>query len=124
MKRSRQTAFLEIRRSPYFICASVFLFFLVYSAPHRVHHFFDQFPQTHDHGDHDHSQDNDRDNRSDGDSKCVFQTSASRCQLSLAASIVPASSPIVLAEVSILSIARAASSFFPKKFQIRAPPPA
>jgi hypothetical protein len=124
MNRSGQTAFLEIRRSPYFICASVFLFFLLYSAPHRVHHFFDQFPQTHDHGDHNHSQDTHRDNRSDSGTNCVFQASASRCQLSLAASIGPVLPPILRAEVFIPRIARAALSVFVKTFQIRAPPPA
>ena len=78
-----------ITRSASALWAASFLFFLLYSAPHQVHHFFDQFPQAHQHdADHEHAP-TDRNNRSAADSNCVFQVSASRCHLGLAWQVIP-----------------------------------
>jgi hypothetical protein len=98
------------------------MFFLLYSVPHRVHHFFDRITEAHQHDGRDRKPEGDHNNRTNGESSCVFEASASRCQARLSAPRAPASSPTIVATISILSSAQAASSFFPKALQIRAPP--
>jgi hypothetical protein len=99
-----------------------FLFFLLYSAPHQVHHIFKQLPQAHrDNTGHDHSG-NDRQDRSSTDSNCVFQISASRCHLGLAANIVPALLPILIRPLDGFRSADDGSSNLAAEFHIRAPP--
>jgi hypothetical protein len=116
----------KITRVMYVGVTAAFCFFLTASAPHRVHHFFDEFPEIHQeaHPDdgHDHNHDSERNSRPNGESNCVLQASASRCQLSLAAPTAPAPSPTVVATIFILTIAQTALDSFPKAFQIRAPP--
>jgi hypothetical protein len=104
------------------LCAAAFVFFLVYSAPHRVHHFFDQAtPVSHDHFDGHHDKSNHQEN-STKDPDCVFQVSAKRCvfgQIGQAPSLTP--TPIV----HNLFGPRGNDNqqeFLASIFQIRAPP--
>ena len=65
------------------LCAATFLFFLLYTAPHRVHHFFDRAePVSHANTD-DHHDNSDQPNQASNDADCVFQTSANRCAAGL-----------------------------------------
>ncbi len=111
-----------ITRSASALWAASFLFFLLYSAPHQVHHFFDQFPQAHQHdADHEHAP-TDRNNRSAADSNCVFQVAASRCHLGLASQVIPASLPILVRPLSFFHASDRGADPFPTAFQSRAPP--
>jgi hypothetical protein len=67
-----------VRRSFYLSISALFLFFLVYSTPHQVHHVFDQVRQF-DHHSEDHHSNTDRRVPTKQDSTCVFQSVASRC---------------------------------------------
>jgi hypothetical protein len=61
------------------VCAAAFVSFLVYSAPHRVHHFFDQaIRASHNHSDAHHNKSNHHENPTK-DPDCAFQVSANRC---------------------------------------------
>jgi len=61
------------------VCAAALVSFLVYSAPHRVHHFFDQAtPASHSHSDGHHKESNQHENPTK-DPDCAFQVSANRC---------------------------------------------
>jgi hypothetical protein len=65
------------------LCVAALLFFLCYTAPHRVHHFFDRAqPQSTAHTD-DHHGNSDTSNQPPNDTDCVFQTSANRCAAGL-----------------------------------------
>jgi hypothetical protein len=104
--------------------AASFLLFLLCSAPHQVHHFFDQSLKAHhDETDHDHSNGR-RDNRTSADSNCVFQVSASRCYLGLAWQVTLASQPIIVQTSTFFHAADNGFNFLPAAFQIRAPPAA
>jgi hypothetical protein len=102
--------------------AASFLFFLIYSAPHQVHHFFEQFPQAHHHdSDHEHPN-NDRKHSPSTDTNCVFQISASRCHLGLAWQIAPALLPILVRPLPFFHTAPGGANLRPAAFHIRAPP--
>jgi len=104
--------------------AAAFLFFLVYSAPHRVHHFFEKIPAaSHEHAD-GHHNNPDHQNKSPTESDCVFQATASRCVIGLTPLIQPLTTALpvhnfvdfphtVIPQISLSSV-----------FQIRAPPKA
>jgi hypothetical protein len=63
-----------LTRSASAFWAASFLFFLLYSAPHRVHHFFEQFPQAAHHHDSDHEHPNNGGGHGSPNApKCVFQ---------------------------------------------------
>ncbi|HEY7218469.1 MAG TPA: hypothetical protein VH985_08745 [Candidatus Binatia bacterium] len=102
--------------------AAAFLFFLLYSAPHQVHHFFDQFPNEHHHDTNHGPSHGDRDNRSSTDTNCAFQASASRCHLGMAWQIAPASLLIWVQTLPIVHTADSGFHFLPAAFHIRAPP--
>jgi hypothetical protein len=124
-----RTAFRNFRS----ICAvgivSLFVLFLTASAPHRVHHFFEQpqFPVVHEHA-HDaaeaaHSHGPDHDSSKPQHSDCAIQSLAQNSHVS----------SVQLIEVPFLEIALAhkpdpwtvASSFFDASpFSQRAPPAA
>jgi hypothetical protein len=125
MKNTPQRSPSTITRCTSAFWAASFLFFLLYSAPHRVHHFFEQTPpHSHDHSHDDHDQTNHHDNSAPNSSDCVFQVSASRCTIGLAAQIQPlvlmlfAQSPLVFPKSTSPEQSLAGS------FQIRAPPQA
>jgi len=111
-----------IRRCGSAFWAAAFLFFLLYSAPHQVHHVFEQPPQAHHHGaNHDHST-GDRHDRSSTDSNCVFQISASRCYLGLVANFLPAVLPMLIGLFTDIHPSDSGSTYLAAAFHIRAPP--
>ena len=113
-----------ITRSASALWAASFLFFLLYSTPHQVHHFFEQFPQAHHHdGDHEHT-DSNHSNHASNDSNCAFQVSASRCHLGLAWQVTPASLPVLVRPPTLSQAANNGANLLPLPFQSRAPPPA
>jgi hypothetical protein len=116
----RPTA-IRWRASAAFWAAS-FLFFLIYSAPHQVHHFFDQSSKA-DHHDADHEHQNtDRNSGSSSDSRCAFQISASRCHLGLAWQVAPALLPILVRPFIVFQAVDNDANFRLAAFHIRAPP--
>jgi hypothetical protein len=98
--------------------AAAFLFFLLYSSPHRVHHFFEQVqPQSHEHS-HDHR------DASSNDSDCVFQSAASRCSVGLTAQIEPLTLTLIVHSPVFFHESSSQDQFLTGSFQIRAPPQA
>lgn len=96
MNESGHRADSRISKYAAALWAGSFLFFLLYSAPHQVHHVFEQLPQAQHHdADHDHTTGNQH-NRSSTDSNCVFQISASRCHLGFASPITSTLLPVLL----------------------------
>lgn len=111
-----------IRRLGSAFWAASFLFFLLYSAPHQVHHVFEQLSHAHHYdADHDRSTGN-RDNRSSSDANCVFQVSASRCHLGLAWHVAPALLPVLIGALTDFHTTAGESTNFAAVFHIRAPP--
>jgi hypothetical protein len=102
--------------------AATFLFFLLYTAPHRVHHFFEQAQTAnHHHSDHDHPT-SDRQDKSAADSNCPFQASVNRCDIGLGAQSEPPA-PVLFVQGAIFSYATASHDrYLPVSLQIRAPP--
>jgi predicted DNA repair protein MutK len=104
------------------LLATSFLFFLAYSAPHRVHHFFDQVQSAGQHDSTDHHNPTDHQNQSPKGSDCVFQISAARCVFGLAAKLhALALAPLVQAFVAFPEFDRQ-QQFLAAAFLIRAPP--
>ena len=104
------------------LCTATFLFFLIYTAPHRVHHFFDQAgPLSHARAG-EHSRDADRPSPARDDTDCVFQASASRCAASITAE--PPTLPSVKRYLSFAVPVdhRFSHRFVAAPFQSRAPP--
>jgi hypothetical protein len=70
--------------------AASFLFFLCYTAPHRVHHIFEQVPSpSHASAEEDHHNNSDPSRPAANDTDCVFQASANRCNDGLVAAAEP-----------------------------------
>jgi hypothetical protein len=112
----------KFKRAAYLLYAGAFLFFLLYSTPHGVHHFFDSYQRAHDgvaaddHGDHD------RGNSRSNDSNCVFQVAANRCHLGFATLVQFFSRPLLLAELPVPIDSTIRQRFLSYPFQVRAPP--
>lgn len=122
MKEIRyQFSFIRLRGAPVLWAAS-FLFFLIYSQPHRVHHFFEQFPAAHQPADDHHHAPTDHHNRRSNDSNCVFQVSASRCHLGLVSQVSPEPPPIWIGQIKFSRTISQTADFRPAVFHIRAPP--
>ena len=114
----------ESTRLTYFGVAASFLFFLLYSAPHRVHHFFEQIEATNHEGAHDHHGESKRQNTSSNGSDCVFQASTNRCAIGLTAQTPqPTLTLLVQSFVDFLEETHP-HQFLGAAFQIRAPPSA
>ena len=112
----------ENRGQARFAVAAAFLFFVLYSAPHRVHHFFEQGQTaSHDDADGHHGPSNGQ-NRLPNDSDCVFQASASRCSVGLTAEIQLPTLTLVAQGNFLLPNSSRQQQFLPGVFQIRAPP--
>jgi len=112
----------RLSRSLSGLCAATFVFFLVYTAPHRVHHFFDRAQTAkHHHSGHDH-EGSDRQDKSAADTNCIFQAAANRCAYGLSVPGEPAT--FALFVQSLISFPQTASpeQFLTRSFQIRAPP--
>jgi hypothetical protein len=108
-------------RSAYALCAAMLLFFILYTAPHRVHHFFDQIQTAghEDSGDHHNSE---QPNKSRAESDCVFQVSANRCVLSTTAPFQPLAPTRLVQDLFISHDSHRPISFSTAAFHIRAPP--
>jgi hypothetical protein len=109
-------------RFAYLATSAFFLFFLIYSTPHRVHHFFDEH-KAHQTSTVDQDPQSERDRTNTPDTPCVIQTAAKTCQASLPSIIGVVSIPSVIKKVLFPFTTRIPSYLFPSAFQIRAPPP-
>jgi hypothetical protein len=114
----------KLTRTAYFLYSGVFLFFLFYSAPHRVHHLFEQNQWQSRSEPGDHHKDNDRRLPVSNSSNCVFQAAANGCQLLLVALIQFFSPSVILADLTVPVDSAIRQRFLPHAFQIRAPPQA
>src|SRR5262245_21625693 len=126
MNLARNTIALEklprLTRGASALCAAAFLLFLIYSAPHRVHHVFEQIEAASHEDAHDHHGGSKRQNSSPNHSDCAFQASANRCTIGLTA-LVHLSTPTWL--VQRLFAFQEKSDFkqlLAAAFPIRAPP--
>ena len=109
-------------RFAYLATSALFLFFLIYSTPHRVHHFFDEH-KAHRTSTIDQDPQSERDTTNTPDTPCVIQTAAKTCQAGLPSIIGVASIPSFIKKVLFPFTTRISSYFLPSAFQIRAPPP-
>lgn len=120
------------RRSVYLGAAVVILFFLILSAPHRVHHFFQQFPvsaehhavhvQNHEHADGGrHGHDSQRDRPPGQQSDCVVLSVAEKALVSVVQSFSFAVVERIVTRDPDQPI-MPASSFNSSPFAQRAPP--
>jgi hypothetical protein len=116
----------------YFSAAASFLFFLIVSAPHRVHHFFEQIPsaetarasqiQVHEHGGSTHhSHDNDRNRRSTTQPDCVVLSISQNAHAAIVHTIAFAVLQYAVAR-DLDGPVVSAWSFNPAPFSQRAPP--
>jgi len=121
-KRSQPRS--RITRAFYASWAASLLFFLCYSAPHRVHHFFDQIqPASHaTSGDH-HGETDQRDNVPTS-SDCVFQAAANRCAFGLTAQPLVLAQTTLIQEFVVFRDTTHQSKYLASVFHIRAPPKA
>jgi hypothetical protein len=110
------------RRAVYFGCACAFVAFLLYSAPHRVHHFFEPIAGSHQPESGNHTHDREPSPRPNGGSDCVFQFAANRCLLSLNAPAAQSAPALLVATIPVRTSARILSNPRRKVFTIRAPP--
>jgi hypothetical protein len=108
-------------RSAYSLGAATLLFFILYTAPHRVHHFFERIQSAshEDSGDHHNSE---QPNKSRAESDCVFQVSANRCALSTTAPFQPLALTRLVQELFFSNDSQRPISFSTATFHIRAPP--
>jgi hypothetical protein len=104
--------------------AALFLFFLIYSPPHQVHHFFDQHKAPHSGSTADHGRPGDHHKSDSQDTTCVFQTVAKTCHANLGSAIQTFSLPLFIEKLFSPFKASIFSSSLPGAFQIRAPPKA
>ena len=114
---------MKPRRLAYLATSALFLFFLIYSTPHRVHHLFD------DHKAHgvptvEPSPEGESHNAKSPDASCVFHLASKSCHVSLASAIDIAALPIFIKNLFSPSNTRFVSHLLPRAFQIRAPPKA
>jgi hypothetical protein len=111
-----------IARSLSALYAASFLFFLLYSAPHRVHHFFDQVqPASHANSSHHHDE-NDRRDSAPNAADCVFQAAANRCADGLGAEFEPLATVWHRRAVVVPLDHQYPHPFVSASFQSRAPP--
>jgi hypothetical protein len=114
----------KLTRAAYILYSGVFLFFLLYSAPHRVHHFFDSYQQAHHGADADDHRSHDPRTPIANDSNCVFQAAANGCQLLLTALVQYFSPSVILANLTVSVDSAIRQRFLFSPFQVRAPPEA
>lgn len=104
------------------LCAASLLFFLVYTAPHRVHHLFeDVIPVSHAH-DGDHHGDSDRPGDPPAGAECVFQLSASRYAEGIIAPIQPLTTLWFQPRVLVVAARQYSLQSLALAFESRAPP--
>jgi hypothetical protein len=106
---------------PYLASAAAFLFFIVYSTPHRVHHVFEQAAATQETTAHHHSH-GEPQKSSSPDGTCVFQTVASGCHLSIGDIGYPVPADLSIANLPLTDSVQISSTFLNRRLPIRAPP--
>jgi hypothetical protein len=112
----------RLRRCAHAILATSFLFFLVYSTPHRVHHIFDRAQAVDEHDSAGHHGPTDHQDKSSSDSDCVFQITANRCAFDVSAKFqIQTLTPLVHGFIAARKFDRQ-QQFLATTFQIRAPP--
>jgi len=104
--------------------AASFLFFLLYSAPHRVHHLFEQIEAANRQGAHDRHGESKRQNTSSNGSDCVFQASANRCAIGLTTQTPQLTLTLLIQSTVDFREKIHPHQFLGAAFQIRAPPSA
>ena len=114
----------RLSRGAYALLAASFLFFILYSAPHRVHHFFDQAQEVSQHDTGDRHGNTDHQNKSPTDSDCVFQASANRCAFGVTAQFQPLTLTQLVQDLLIFHDTTRPPQFLTAAFHIRAPPKA
>jgi hypothetical protein len=112
-----------VRRSLYLGISALFLFFLIYSTPHQVHHVFDQVRQS-DHHSEDHHSNTDRRVPAKQNPTCVFQSVASRCHAKATAVVQFSAVSVLVQNLAGFSETAGHPRFIPGTFHIRAPPTA
>jgi hypothetical protein len=113
-----------LKRSNYTVAlyAAAFVFFLIYSAPHRVHHFFDQAKlANHDRSEEHHSGSNHSD-KSTKEPDCVFQASANRCVFGSMVQVQALTLNLVVYDLLVFQDSADPQEFLNGVFHIRAPP--
>ena len=121
-KRSQPRS--RITRGLYSFWVASFLFFLFYSAPHRVHHFFDQVrPASHALSRDQHDETDRGDNVPNG-SDCVFQAAANRCAFGLTGETLALAQTLLVQGIVVFHDTTNQSQYLASVFHIRAPPKA
>jgi hypothetical protein len=104
------------------LCAAALLFFLVYSAPHRVHHIFEQAEMASHRSEHDHHGRSERNETSSNNSDCAFQTTATRCAIGLSALVHPLTPTQVVETLVVFQEKTHSQQLLSSAFPIRARP--
>ena len=112
----------RLSRGAYALLAASFLFFILYSAPHRVHHFFDQAQEVSQHDTGVHHGNTDHQNELPADPDCVFQASANRCAFGVTAQFQPLTLILLVQDLLIFYDTTRPQQFLTAAFHIRAPP--
>ena len=112
----------RLNRGTYAFLAASFLFFILYSAPHRVHHFFERTePVSHASAD-DHHRDSKQPNQVPKNTDCIFQASANRCAFGATAQFQPLTLILLVQDLLIFYDTARPQQFLTAAFHIRAPP--
>lgn len=114
----------RLTRAAYLLCSAAFLFFILYSAPHQVHHFFDHYQQpSRAYSGDQHTNDNHRTPFAN-ESNCVFQAAAQTCQLGFTALVQFVLTPPLINHLADPIESAIRQRFLPYAYQVRAPPEA
>ncbi len=111
-----------ITRAAYLLYSGVFLFFLFYSTPHRIHHFFDSYRQAQRSTKADDHRGNKPHNPAPKGSNCVFQAAANGCLLILTTLVQIFSPSNAFANPPSFSDSNIPQESLFHPFHIRAPP--
>jgi hypothetical protein len=131
MRSLNRILFRENRGKVRVAVAAAFLFFVLYSAPHRVHHFFEQRPvaAAQDNNQAWHSDpsaanghDHEREPPQPKPTDCTAQLAAQNTHFAAPSPIAFPFAEIIRAQSEIGAVTRAAT-FNPSPFAQRAPPP-
>jgi len=112
----------KLTRTAHFLYSGVFLFFLSYSAPHRVHHSFDSYQQAPHGADAGGHRSHDRSTPFASDSNCVFQAAANGCHWGPATLVQRVLPSVIITNLTALADSPIRQRFLFPPFQVRAPP--
>jgi hypothetical protein len=114
---------MKAGRFAYLATSTLFLFFLIYSTPHRVHHLFDEH-KAQSGSTAEQSPEGPNHTPKSPDTSCAFHLASKSCHISLTSTVHIASVPLFIKDLASILNTRIVSSFLPNAFQIRAPPKA